>query len=58
MTAVDDRPTATLRRPDVAPGKLFIGGQWRESRQDGRINVVDPSTGSVVTSVAWGTTAD
>ncbi|WP_207311936.1 aldehyde dehydrogenase family protein [Lentzea alba] len=58
MTTVDDRPAATVRRPEVAPGRLFIGGQWRESTEDGRIAVADPATGSVVTTVAWGTTAD
>lgn len=58
MTTVDDRPTATVRRPDVAPGMLFIGGQWREGSEGGRINVVDPATGSVVTSVARASTAD
>ena len=41
--------TATL---DIQPGRLFIGGEWRESAEGGRINVVDPSTGAVVTSVA------
>ncbi|MGW4214411.1 aldehyde dehydrogenase family protein [Lentzea sp. NPDC004789] len=58
MTTVDDRPAATVRRPDVKPGRLFIGGRWRESAEGGRINVVDPSTGSVVTSVARAGTAD
>jgi acyl-CoA reductase-like NAD-dependent aldehyde dehydrogenase len=58
MTALDDRPAATVRRPDIAPGRLFIGGHWREPLGGGRIPVVDPSTGSVVTSVAWGTAAD
>jgi acyl-CoA reductase-like NAD-dependent aldehyde dehydrogenase len=58
MTTVDDRPDTTLRRPDVSPGRLFIGGQWREPAEGGRINVVDPSTGTVVTSVARASTAD
>ncbi|WP_086668070.1 aldehyde dehydrogenase family protein [Lentzea kentuckyensis] len=58
MTTVDDRPAATVRRPDVTPGRLFIGGEWREPAEGGRINVVDPSTGAVVTSVARGSTAD
>ncbi|MET8763462.1 aldehyde dehydrogenase family protein [Lentzea sp. NPDC004782] len=58
MTTVDDRPAATVRRPDVKPGRLFIGGRWQESAEGGRINVVDPSTGSVVTSVARAGTAD
>jgi acyl-CoA reductase-like NAD-dependent aldehyde dehydrogenase len=58
MTTVDDRPTATVRRPDVAPGMLFIGGHWRESSEGGRFNVTDPATGAVVTSVARASTTD
>ena len=58
MTTVDDRPAALTRRPDVTPGRLFIGGRWREAAEGGRIDVVDPSTGSVVTSVARAGTAD
>jgi len=54
MTTVDDRPAATLHRPDVTPGRLFIGGRWRDAAEGGRIDVVDPSTGSVVTSVRDG----
>ncbi|MEV6235696.1 aldehyde dehydrogenase family protein [Lentzea sp. NPDC051838] len=58
MTAVADRPVATVRRPDVAPGKLFIGGQWREAAEGARFDVVDPSTGATVTSVARAGKAD
>ncbi|MGQ4389973.1 aldehyde dehydrogenase family protein [Streptomyces sp. SAS_270] len=34
------------------PGRLFIGGQWREASDGARTDVIDPSTGQVVTSVA------
>ena len=34
------------------PGRLFIGGQWREAADGARTDVIDPSTGQVVASVA------
>jgi succinate-semialdehyde dehydrogenase / glutarate-semialdehyde dehydrogenase len=38
--------------------ELFIGGRWRESADSGRIDVADPATGAVLTSVADATVAD
>ncbi|RSM86269.1 aldehyde dehydrogenase [Kibdelosporangium aridum] len=49
MTAVDTHAGPAVRRPQVDPGKLFIGGQWREGAQ--HCEVIDPSTGSVITTV-------
>jgi succinate-semialdehyde dehydrogenase/glutarate-semialdehyde dehydrogenase len=40
------------------PTELFIGGQWRPSGDGSRIEVVDPATGRVITSVADGTVDD
>ena len=37
---------------------LFIGGEWRESEQGARLDVIDPADGSVITDVADGTTGD
>ena len=48
----------TLSRPDPKPGRLFIDGQWREAADGGRLDVLDPSTGQVVTTVAAGTAKD
>ena len=57
--AVTDNPAATrLTRPDISPGQLFIAGHWREAGDGARIDVVDPSTGRTVTTVAAATTAD
>ncbi|ONI84831.1 betaine-aldehyde dehydrogenase [Saccharothrix sp. ALI-22-I] len=39
-------------------GLLFIGGQWRDAASGGRIDVLDPSTGSVIGTVADGGAAD
>jgi acyl-CoA reductase-like NAD-dependent aldehyde dehydrogenase len=56
MTTVDDRVGPVLSRPEPAPGRLFIAGQWREGAE--RRNVIDPATGNVVTTVAEATAAD
>src|ERR1700709_2148612 len=34
------------------PTTLLIGGQWVESRAKRRFEVIDPSTGCIITSVA------
>jgi phenylacetaldehyde dehydrogenase len=57
MTVTDERATAELSgpqltRPQVSPGMLWIGGQWTEPAGGGRIEVIDPSTGQVITTVA------
>ncbi|MBP1626304.1 MAG: betaine aldehyde dehydrogenase [Holophagaceae bacterium] len=39
-------------RPLIEPRRLFIGGQWLEARSGQRREVLDPSTGKVITSVA------
>ena len=38
--------------PASIPGQLFIGGQWRPGKGGGDIDVIDPSTGSVIGRVA------
>ncbi|WP_328420202.1 aldehyde dehydrogenase family protein [Streptomyces sp. NBC_00443] len=37
---------------EIEPGRLFIGGQWREAADGARADVFDPSRGAVVTTVA------
>ncbi|MGC0343360.1 aldehyde dehydrogenase family protein [Streptomyces sp. SLBN-8D4] len=37
---------------EIEPGRLFVGGQWREAADGARTEVVDPSRGAVVTTVA------
>ncbi|MEU0941670.1 aldehyde dehydrogenase family protein [Streptomyces canus] len=37
---------------EIEPGRLFVGGQWREAADGARTDVVDPSRGAVVTTVA------
>lgn len=41
-----------VERPRVSPGRLFIGGKWRDAKSGKRVEVVDPSTGKVITTVA------
>lgn len=42
----------------VEDGRLFIGGQWREAADGGRTEVVDPSTGRAIGTVADAGAAD
>ncbi|MGJ5755868.1 acyl-CoA reductase-like NAD-dependent aldehyde dehydrogenase [Streptomyces puniciscabiei] len=37
---------------DTGPGQLFIGGQWREAADGARMDVIDPSSGRAITTVA------
>ena len=37
---------------------LFIGGQWRQSEDGSRFDVLDPANGEVLASVANGSVAD
>jgi len=53
MTAVEP-----ISRPTPEPGQLFIGGSWVEAGAGGRMEVLDPSTGRVVTTVADATSED
>lgn len=48
----------TITRPEPAPGQLFIDGRWRDAADGGRLDVLDPSTGKVITTVAAGTAKD
>jgi acyl-CoA reductase-like NAD-dependent aldehyde dehydrogenase len=57
MTRILPNPTASSRHASPAfdndiHGQLFIGGQWRDSASAGRTDVIDPSTGRVIGTVA------
>ncbi|MFG2729432.1 aldehyde dehydrogenase family protein [Streptomyces canus] len=43
---------------EIEPGRLFVGGQWREAADGARTEVVDPSRGVVFTTVAEAGAAD
>src|SRR3954470_4944430 len=43
---------------EIEPGRLFVGGQWREAADGARTEVLDPSRGRVVTTVAEAGPAD
>ncbi|MCF1742850.1 NAD-dependent succinate-semialdehyde dehydrogenase [Paradevosia shaoguanensis] len=51
--ALSDSGLAAAIRTD-----LLIGGKWRDGSEGGRIDVLDPSTGKVITSVANATIGD
>lgn len=48
----DGKKAGVLERPQIGPRQLFIGGKWVEAQGGKRREVLDPSTGRVVTSVA------
>ncbi|MGI5413290.1 aldehyde dehydrogenase family protein [Streptomyces chartreusis] len=43
---------------EIEPGRLFIGGRWREAADGARTEVVDPSRGAVLTTAADAGAAD
>jgi phenylacetaldehyde dehydrogenase len=50
---------STLRRPQhIEPSRLFIDGGWRDAGAKGRREITDPSTGTVVTTVAEADASD
>jgi aldehyde dehydrogenase (NAD+) len=51
--------TFTRSVPDIlAPGRLFIGGEWQEAGSGQTFEVVDPARAEVVTEVAEGDAQD
>ncbi|WP_253259098.1 NAD-dependent succinate-semialdehyde dehydrogenase [Subtercola boreus] len=51
-------PDDERRLIDSLPTGLFIGGEWRAASDGGTFDVLDPSTGLVLTSIASATPAD
>src|ERR1700744_93392 len=51
-------PPELSAAPFDVPTDLLIGGAWRPGSMGGRIDIVDPSTARILTSVADGTVAD
>ncbi len=43
---------------DMVPKGLLIGGQWRESSDGKSLDVIDPATGTVLTSIADASESD
>ncbi len=56
MTATDSQVRQAVVRPQVQPGELFIGGEWRAGTRHS--DVIDPSTGHLITTVAEATEDD
>jgi succinate-semialdehyde dehydrogenase/glutarate-semialdehyde dehydrogenase len=54
MSAATQERTAV----DAVPTQLFIGGEWRDATGGATLDVEDPSTGEVLTSVADATPDD
>ncbi|MGY0064998.1 aldehyde dehydrogenase family protein [Streptomyces sp. LZ34] len=58
MSESGEQNASAVTRPHIEPGRLFIGGEWWEAGANGRREVVDPSTGTVITTVAEADVAD
>ncbi|MGB3355425.1 MAG: NAD-dependent succinate-semialdehyde dehydrogenase [Mycobacterium sp.] len=48
----------TFASPTVIPNKLYIAGAWRDASSGNSFDVLDPSSGQVITSVADATIDD
>lgn len=53
MTITDTSRPPAASAAGFAPGQLFIDGEWREASTGDRREVINPSNGEVITSVAW-----
>ena len=51
-------PSTTPDAVTLPPGSLFIGGQWRDASDGGRMDVFAPATGAKLTDVAKATLDD
>jgi len=49
---------ATQLETGVAPGRLYIGGEWQDAASGRTFETVNPATGEVLTTVAEGAEAD
>ncbi|MER5183517.1 aldehyde dehydrogenase family protein [Streptomyces sp. NPDC002896] len=58
MSLSEEQNVSAVRRPHIEPGRLFIDGEWREAEAKGRRDVIDPSTGQVLTTVAEADASD
>ncbi|MGN8080736.1 NAD-dependent succinate-semialdehyde dehydrogenase [Variovorax sp. 22077] len=47
-----------IERPDLMPGRMLIGTDWREAADARRLEVSDPATDAIFASVPDGTAAD
>ena len=58
MTLTQTPPAASASTAAFPPGRLFIGGQWQDASDGGRMDVIAPATGQKLTDVAKATTTD
>ncbi|MDP9347672.1 MAG: aldehyde dehydrogenase family protein, partial [Gemmatimonadota bacterium] len=43
---------ATELETGIAPGRLFIGGEWQDASSGRTFDTINPATGEVLTQVA------
>ena len=51
-TTTEQIDTAAARVVADVPKRLYLGGQWRDATDEATFDVLDPSTGEVLCSVA------
>jgi phenylacetaldehyde dehydrogenase len=51
-------PSEAVTRFLSSPRKMLVGGEWRDARSGGRLDVRDPATGEVITTVPAADQAD
>lgn len=55
---VEQTQTLIASKPEIAPGKLFIGGQWRDAQNGETKPSYNPFNDEVVTTIAQATVTD
>lgn len=48
----------TATKAKIAPGRLFINGDWRDAAHGNRFDTINPATGEVLTQVAEASSSD
>ncbi|MDF1706410.1 MAG: aldehyde dehydrogenase family protein [Aeromicrobium sp.] len=58
LTELHDSVVPKVREFLSQPKKLFIGGQWVDAASGRSFETIDPATGGVLTTAAWGEAED
>ncbi|MEA9986925.1 aldehyde dehydrogenase family protein [Subtercola sp. RTI3] len=58
MSDLETASDPLVNHPSLYPGQLYIAGSWRDSSSGERADVIDPSTGNAISTVAEADLAD
>lgn len=56
--AVSTKENGSAKKISIAPGQLYINGQWRDASDGKTFPTVNPATEEVITTIAQGTAQD